>query len=724
MNNKKRKRIIEPWIEDAQQLTESDIQQQTSHSLLKRTQAVDDFLSESNIRSTALVAPKGFGKTLMLKMKRMSLESSHRCIPTSAVLDRPLPRPPTLQKNLTSDLKNTELWESLWQIAFSITALKSFCRATDQSNDLSYVRSRLPRASQMVKILDDHHLDTPFSILHEFLSGSPNEVHSAVQVSHHILGGFSRINMPIAIFIDNIDEYLEAYINERPSERTELHAIYLRIWHNGQIGAWHALRRLNGSNPRIKIFISMRKEAYFYATANEPQFANLKAFAKVLSYDRDDMIDIIYNNIRSEQKKKLVDPDKKDAMLQFVGTASEWISNSGTGKPESVLTYWLRHCTTRPRDCVSVGAEISRLGPERRSRATVRATINRVSEERVKSLFTEVGPFLDHFYPKLLADVVKTNVFGIDELTEASMAYAALASETYGASGDACEHVFCALYSLGLVGIVKRDRNRDEGLIQEFAPVGTIALGTMRVLPKAETYLLHPALSDYLAGLDASFLNKMNCHNVIGDGLEWRIESFSRLVLRGDVVGFRENIMNNPSAATGFDSYWHKVYREYTSDLDYAHASDGDSITLADRSSMRVLKVAQCMMRAFEDSDFQLKMRFGGHRGQWKIQHGDDGIARVELSEILGVAARIEPLANPGDILISQHAYENILRRERPDIAKLLKCIKANYSHNINFSSKGEVDISKKLESPECMMLYTVGTLAESCESAQIRTEK
>ena len=48
------------WVEDAQQLTELRDLSSSQSSVLLRTTEVEEFLSNMNLSSHALVAPKGF----------------------------------------------------------------------------------------------------------------------------------------------------------------------------------------------------------------------------------------------------------------------------------------------------------------------------------------------------------------------------------------------------------------------------------------------------------------------------------------------------------------------------------------------------------------------------------------------------------------------------------------------------------------------------------------
>ena len=95
----------------------------------------------------------------------------------------------------------------------------------------------------------------------------------------------------------------------------------------------------------------------------------------------------------------------------------------------------------------------------------------------------------------------------------------------------------------GSFGIVQQSRDDPARLVQKFAPVGEIAFGKIHVLPHAETYLIHPSLSDFITRRNVAFLKELNRHNVVGDELEWRPEESIRFVAVGDIRGYRENVV-------------------------------------------------------------------------------------------------------------------------------------------------------------------------------------
>jgi hypothetical protein len=61
-------------------------------------------------------------------------------------------------------------------------------------------------------------------------------------------------------------------------------------------------------------------------------------------------------------------------------------------------------------------------------------------------------------------------------------------------------------------------------------------------------------------------------------------------------------------------------------------------------------------------SGYNLQIRIGAHSGFWKLNAASEGVLHPEISDIVVVAARIEPLAKPGDILLSQQFVDDARR--------------------------------------------------------------
>ncbi|MEM0908638.1 MAG: hypothetical protein AAGJ94_14820, partial [Pseudomonadota bacterium] len=517
-------------------------------------------------------------------------------------------------------------------------------------------------------ILKNPYIESPFEIVHSIISASRSSFFSILNSASIVTAAFARFTRPTALFIDNIDEYLEHYISNRMYERSVFSRQYIELWHNGQVGALLALRRLNGINPHVKVFLSIRKEAFQYAAKNEVSFANLRAFTHELRYNRDDIRNIIKNNILAEPKSNLCDPRQLErrnvdpvtaAVEAFLGHGAFYVSNVGTGQEEPALQYWSRHCTLRPRDAVAIGSELSKIRPEERTRETVRSIINTVAADRVQTIFGEVAPFFDDLVPSIIPKVIESNVLSREALKHSATLYTERFVKEFGPVDGDMLHPFCALYAMGLLGIVLEDRDRPGRLTQQFPPLGVFPFGDTNILPTANTYLLHPAMSDYVASRNVTFLHQINRHNIIGDGLEWRHEENLRFVAVGDIAAYRRNIMANVGAASTFEAFWSNVIAIHARDLDLANVAAGDTIVLADRSAARLLTVVKALAGALRHSGYGLHMRFGAHCGHWQFSYDDEGMAHPNINPLMGTAARLEARAKPGVLLMTAAMFEH-----------------------------------------------------------------
>ena len=330
------------WVEDAQQLTELRDLSNSQGSVLLRTSEVEEFLSNLTLSSHALVAPKGFGKTFVLKLKRISLqENDYRCFPFSPIVDRPSNKPPILPNEIINVLENSDNWETLWNIAFSICLIKGFQDDRDVHQQLKELLEAKDLPPTLLNILTHPHITRPFDILHDCLAAQRNEIFAIMRAAQQVTRIFATIHKQAGIFVDNIDEYLIHYINFSYLRRNEVHERFVRIWHAGQIGAWLALRRLHGINPHVRIFVSIRKEAYQHAAQNEPQFSNLRSFrSENYAIESRTSSKLLKTISRSLRKAIWSIRTNEDPMLRFLGPKNEFVSNAGTARQERAMDYW------------------------------------------------------------------------------------------------------------------------------------------------------------------------------------------------------------------------------------------------------------------------------------------------------------------------------------------------------------------------------------------------
>jgi hypothetical protein len=102
-------------------------------------------------------------------------------------------------------------------------------------------------------------------------------------------------------------------------------------------------------------------------------------------------------------------------------------------------------------------------------------------------------------------------------------------------------------------------------------------------------------------------------------------------------------------------------------------------------------------------------MRVGAHSGFWKLNPALEGVQHPEISDIVVVAARIEPLAKPGDILLSQQFVDDAQRygyrfeEEGPSL------ITDQYVGPERYQAEDGVLISKESETEQRLQIYLVG---------------
>ncbi len=670
------------WVTDAQEL-EDDKDVLREQSILLQTEAVQDFLSDDNLPSHALVAPKGFGKTFVLKVKRIRMqEAGYDCLPHGIIVDRSLAPAPVLSADTTQLLSTSGAWESLWLIAFVIPALKA--SATQTHTEELAQEVELPALNA---ILNSPDMQSPFEVMGELLRLSRRDIFYVIDAANVLFSRFRRIKSSHAVFVDNIDEYVDSYLTRTVTGELDLETARL-IWYGAQIGAWLAIRRLHGGNPKIRIFISLRKEAYHYAQRTEPQFANIRSFSSELKYEKSELIKIIELNIRAGLDPKGSRKSGEDLLRAFIGDAGLVIINAGNGSVERILDYWLRHCVGRPRDVVEIGAKIDELSADRLSATQIRSAVNAAAADVVQDLFTESRFHLPTLDGDIIAGIFPSNVLTRAEVEEVSRRYELeRAARLPGSAPE--QHIFCILYALGLIGIVVEDKDERGSYYQRFPVLGQYPLGVHQVLPNAERYLVHPALADYISTRNTTYVRQLHRFNIVGAGRPWREPDDYVFVLVGDIEGYRENVMNVAGTEQAFRRFWEPVVKRAKRDLAYTVANDGDKIVLADGSPVRLLNAASSIAKQLRGSAFKLRVRFGGHSGFWRLADGGER----DGSSIIGVAARLEPLSAPGQVAVSEkfvralEGFDNAQLRNSfrpdPDITVISKPTEEREQHRL-----------------------------------------
>jgi class 3 adenylate cyclase len=457
------------------------------------------------------------------------------------------------------------------------------------------------------------------------------------------------------MFIDNIDEYFEDFLASDLIDTEEQRAVYRSYWHFAQVGIALAARDLHAINNHVKIFVSIRKEVFQRTFLGNPLGLQLAGSALDLQYAREDLVEIIRKNIEVERKRGLVDPNAKDPWVRFFGQHATRIVHQSTGDEEDVVAFWIRHTIGRPRDIMFIGRDLAAIDPRRRTREKVRAQITRSAAAIAQGFITEMSPHLAQFDREILFRLIRRNVIPRAELTELSEQYDRLFSAKQGGQDPIACHVFASMFKIGLLGYVGMHPETAE-LVQYFRHPGEVPLDRDDVLPEVEQFLIHPSLDLLIGSYNPAYFRNLDKLNVIGADRPWRAARETLFVLKGDVRGAGA-ILQDPVAGTSFPGFFAEAVREVGRDLAIAQAANGDAALLVDPNPRQVVFAALTLRQRLLRSAYGCDMRFGGDAGFVEITgEGESAQARTGLA--LLVAARLEPHAPPGEILVTGQFVE------------------------------------------------------------------
>jgi hypothetical protein len=241
---------VQPWVIDAGDMDADDILGFRSN-LLHPNPGIRTFLKPENKSTTIIIGPKGFGKTLLLKAKRLSMkEKAAHVLPHGALVDKPSGNPsvaPTTEYGNTR--QSDAYWTSLWLISFCVSVLKAIeIRPDEMSRPLQgmFDSQKLTSACDLF----DHILTAPISNYHQ-LNRDYNDV---------LLPYFRHIHESVLMFVDNIDEYYESILREMSPQFSNRDRASKSFWYLAQHGIAAAARELSEINSHVKIYVSIRKE--------------------------------------------------------------------------------------------------------------------------------------------------------------------------------------------------------------------------------------------------------------------------------------------------------------------------------------------------------------------------------------------------------------------------------------------------------------------------------
>lgn len=488
-----------PWNIDADNFDFSKVDVNRIYDFIVPTSSVKEYLQFGhNDKKMIVVAPKGLGKTLLLKAKSYIYRESHtgyQVIPSGAELVEKLVNiQHSFPKESIETFKQREIWEQLWELSISIWIFIE-------------LKAELPIEIER----ELHHANNLYDIVRYFLTNRQSLIKFYRTYLPTNLS--PRINTfgNLALFIDNVDEGLEQHIGED----LKLHKsenVSEQVWLNAQIGLMHVIRNMCSRNKHLKIFASVRSEAANCDMATTSRQLRLD-WCIDLKYSKKQIKEIFEQKIRRTPKENLRNPDHKDPIVSFIGFSK--IShrfakeNNQTPRQEDVFDFIYRHTLGRPRDVVSIGKALNSKDKDERDEDLFREIVNDESDLLLNSYKKEIVPYFENEVFETFCELANKNVISETKKQEITK----IINDQYD-----FPDVFTYLYSLGLIGTVEHSFAQNSN-IQRFLPVGEYAFAKRKKPKSSKYYILHSAIDKTLKDLhDSDFYDQ---NNIIGDGYKF-----------------------------------------------------------------------------------------------------------------------------------------------------------------------------------------------------------
>src|SRR5262245_8921014 len=229
------------WTVDADDIQIAD---DLDASLLHRTSWIESFLEQKRSDQFIVTATKGFGKTLLLKAKRISYGDAP-CIPTNGLLDKPIGDKVFNAGMIALYGESTDNWKRVWLIAIAVAVLKRL-RMVDGLKVNPQLHALI--VNENLSGVIDH-----FVNLLDFERG--DLFRSASDTDNHLIPRIRNISSPVAIFIDSVDEYFNKHIATQATTRASYAGeLSPNVWYFSQMGLVEVAYQLRRVSHQLKVF--------------------------------------------------------------------------------------------------------------------------------------------------------------------------------------------------------------------------------------------------------------------------------------------------------------------------------------------------------------------------------------------------------------------------------------------------------------------------------------
>ena len=638
------------WTVDADDIR---VAEDFDEALLHRTPEIDSFLTPERDDKFIVIGTKGFGKTLLLKAKRVLYQREGRavCLPFNNLLDKPIGDKIFGREALAFFSASPLPWSKVWLTAIALTVLKH----VEAVQDLR-VNTRL------ANLIGDHQLHSAIDHFVRLLDFSPSDLQRcASDTDSHLVPRLRSLKTPLTLFIDGIDEYFGKHVEDRGFNASVTGELSPDIWYYAQLGLVEVAYQLRRINHHLKVFAAVRKEAYARLPKRTAMIQQYRGSAVDIAYAPESLREIFVNNIGLLKSERMVLPARvrHNALEAFLGRTS--VTDLYTQEEEDAFEYICRHTLLRPRDLMTIGERLSSLRPdERRNELHVKEAVNLAALEIAHEYLAEVAPYvgeldLDGLFTRLPAPVLTRDE--VDALAAAP-------------DGDEAVRALHALFKVGLLGYVQHDRVRGQWR-QRFLRPGDATLEPIGSLPPTTHYLVHPVLTDLIGRANPAFLQRVDRANLIGYDKPWRDTAPTpeptatmqhSCVLKADVHGFGS--LMRAGADAPVRRALEQALQRWRPPSATAEAGAGDAVLMVDDDPVAIAQAARHLMDEVYHAPGQPRLRIALHYGPVRTRANPlDQRTEIVGGDAVLCASRVEPVVEPGQIWATEEFREQLLQR-------------------------------------------------------------
>ena len=240
------------WTVDADDIK---IAEDFDDALLHKPPWLEGFLGAGGDDKFIVIGTKGFGKTLLLKAKRVRYPGDRR---------RPLHsrEQPARQADRRQDLQqgHARALRALDRVVGEGVADLDRGRGAEAARPARRPArqrrgwTRCSRTRSLRGVIDHfvNLLDLPRNELHRCATDTDNA----------LVPRLRALKTPVAIFIDNVDEYFNKHVRRAVGRASDTGELSPSIWYFAQMGLVEVAYQLRRVNHHLKVFAAVRKEAF------------------------------------------------------------------------------------------------------------------------------------------------------------------------------------------------------------------------------------------------------------------------------------------------------------------------------------------------------------------------------------------------------------------------------------------------------------------------------